>query len=314
MSFKSKVFGTAVALAMLGAAGAARADGLAAKAADLAQADRTKLIAEVAAYKQQDPQAFAAVASIKGYRPEVYMQYRNPRPHVGPELRRLGKAALLPMLEALVLEKPDLHGANDVERQAVVEGMVAAVGQLRDARAVPALTAIFGKTQALPVTMATGRALGRTCEAGGALKRLETGLRDAARRGAAIEGLGECRTLTAAKLLASELDKAGSADEAQAIAKALGSLGSSWAWNAIAQTGGDAKRTEGLAAREAAAAAVVRGFVRFDGAARGEHRRALEMIAHPETRRIAGTHGSSDAATKRELEEAVVAIETRLAH
>ncbi len=321
-SFFKRLCVASVALALPLFASSARADGLAAAAADLAPAERAKLSADIAAYRQKNPEAFDAVANLKGYRPEAYAKFQKKAPQVTTELRRLGKTMLLPMIDALVFHAPDLHGANDVERRAVIEGMLEEVGRIRDARGAGPLAAVFAKSHPAPVLRAAALAMGRMCEAGASFDKLKAGLGDAARHAAAIDGLGQCRTLAGAKLLAAALDRlsassadasseATTADEATAIAKALGELGSSWAWDALAQTGGEPKRVEGLAAREVAAAAVVRGFVRFGGEARGEHKRSLTRIAHPETRRIAGTHGGGDAATRSELEAVVVAIETK---
>ena len=308
MSFKN-FLGAALAGATLMAVAEARADGLVGAASDMPLLERQKLAAEIAVAKQKDPAAFKALSELKGYRPEFYRQYRNPIPEVGRELRRLGKPMLLPMLEALVFQAPDLHGASDHEKRALIEGLLGEVGHLRDARAAAALHALFARPQSPLTMLSIGRAMGRLCDAA-SIDRLRAGLSDPARRTAAIDGVGQCRTLESAKLLATELDAVSAPEEAAAIAGSLGTLGSSWAWEAL----GAARQAEGLAAREIIAAALVRGFVRVSGDEREAHRTALAMVEHPESRRIATAHrGAADETARRELDLVVQAIEARLA-
>jgi hypothetical protein len=306
--FSRSIVALAMGLAVLGASASADAAGLVGSASDLAQVERAKLQAEIAAFKKAKPEAFEALRNLEGYRPEVYRKLRNPVPRVGRELRRLGPMMLLPMLEALMLEEPDLHGANDVERRAVIEGIIGEVGRLKDARAAASLHAVFAKTQPSWVLSATAEAMGRLCDST-SLDKLRAGLSDPARRAAGIEGLGQCRSPEAANILAAELDATLAPEEATTIATALGNLGSSWAWDSM----GESRKAEGLQVREIIAAALVRGFVRA-AESRDAHRQALSMVEHPETRRIAASNGRTpDAAAGRELDLVVDKIEKRAA-
>jgi len=287
----------------------ARADGLVARAADLPAAERTKLQVAVAEQKRVDPKSFGAVRELKGYLPENYRQFRNPIPQVGPELRHLGKSALLPMLEALVLDAPALKGATVEERAAVIEGMLSEVGRLHDVRAAAALQAAFASSQPEPLLRTAGRALGRLCDAGsrGVLK---ASLKDGARRLAALDGLGECRSAEAAKVLAAELDASTSKSDAASLARALGNLGSSWAWQAL----GASRQAEGDEAREVAAAALVRNYARYDGDVRAAQRSALTMVEFAGTGRIVTAQQRNiDEATAKELDSVVKAIASRRA-
>src|SRR5262245_4437268 len=105
----------------------ALADGVAARPDQLGDAARASLVKEIDAYRAAHPEAFEAVHSVKGYRPEVYKNYRNPIPTATREFRGLGASALLPMLEALALSAPARGDLNDAEWDALAVGMIEAV-------------------------------------------------------------------------------------------------------------------------------------------------------------------------------------------
>ncbi|MBW2459426.1 MAG: hypothetical protein JRI68_33345 [Deltaproteobacteria bacterium] len=124
---KLAMVGMGVALAaglLLFTATAAAGEGLCGSPAQLPVAQRAKLAAAIDGYRATHPQAFVAVHQVKGHRPEVYRKARNPKPMVGPELRRLGAPALLPMLEALAFAAPERRGATAAEWQALEVGML----------------------------------------------------------------------------------------------------------------------------------------------------------------------------------------------
>ena len=282
----------------------ASAEGLAARAADLPIAERTKLQAAIAEQKRVAPKSFAAVRELKGFLPENYRQFRNPIPQVGPELRHLGKAALFPMLDALVFDATPFNRASDEERRALVEGMLTEVGRLRDVRASAAVQAVFASSQPAAVVRTAGRAIGRLCDSS-SRNVLKLALRDGARRLAALDGLGECRSVDAARALAAELATASSKDDAASLARALGNLGSSWAWQAL----GASRQAEGIEAGDVIAAALVRSYGRYDGDARAAHRTALTMVESADTARHVTAHRASvDETTATELDAIVKAI------
>jgi HEAT repeat protein len=124
------------------------------------------------------------------------------------------------------------------------------------------------------------------------------------RRIAAIEGLGECKRIESAKHLASLL---ASADEAsaEAIAGALGTVGSSWAWKAM----GPSAAATGLKVRELAARALLPAFVRYRGDLRATMRKGLLMVEHPVTvDLISKARSGADADTASALDQ----LKTRL--
>lgn len=288
-------------LAVSAASGVASADGMLARRADLAPAERTALEAQVAAARRANPKAFAAIRQLKGIRPEYYRQLRNPIPEAGRELRRMGPEGLLPMLEALVLDAPPTEGLAENERRALAEGLLSAVGYLRDARASAPVRAIFEKATESWSLRVAGRSMGRLCDAP-SFRRLEGSLGEPARRAAAVEGLGECRSLASAEVLARALDAAATSDEATLVANALGNLGSKWAWEAL----GPSRAAEGQKARERIATALVSSFARHGLSVRDSHRGALGMVRFSDLAKLVAAQRPSLAApVVRELEDVV---------
>ena len=297
---------TVLAIAAFGAAlslhaGAAHAaDGMAAQPSQIAQDARASLAKDIEAFKLAHPEAFEALRNVQGHKPEVYQKARNPIPVVGRELRRLGPSALLPMLEALAFQAPARAGATDQEWTALTVGMLEAVGVIRDPRSGPVLRAIFegGKANA-EVLRAAAVGMGQLCgdaELSVLIKRSAAG---DALRAPAIAGLGSCRRLESAKHLAGLLRVANDEATGEILGKALGRVGSSWAWKAM----GPAAEKEGAAARDVATKALVDGFVRLGGSARTEIGRALLMTEHkaaPEL--LAKARPSVDAQTAAEID------------
>ncbi len=303
-----KLMGAALTAAALLLSSPASADGLAAKTSDIPAAERAKLLAEIATFKQSNPAAFTEVHNVKGHLPEGYRNQRNPVPRVGRELRRLGKSALLPMLEALAIKEPPRRGARAHEWVALQVGMLEAVGHLRDVRSAAVLHAIFKGKQAHDVQRSAAEAMGQLCDAS-SLELLRVSLSAGDKRTAAVHGLGQCRRLEAAKLLTTELAAVTSSGEAIVIARSLGRLGSSWAWRAK----GPSWAAEGAKVRKLLATALVRSYLRFgDRDSRDAHRIGLTMVKHVDTRAIVASEASTaDAATRKSLDVIAKRIEKR---
>ncbi len=278
----------------------AMADGIVAKPSQLAPDARAALLQQIAAYRAENPAVFDAVRDVKGYRPEVYQQFQNPVPMVDRELRRLGKDALLPMLEELAFEAPARGSATDAEWRVLAAGLLRAVGVLRDPRALPVLMAVFDDVAQDPeIARAAAEGLGRACtdDAFAALKKQSAAGQP--HRLAAIAGLGECRRVQTAEHLASLLASESDATAAEAIAAALGSVGSSWAWKAM----GPGAAAAGDAARATAARALVGAVVKGSPTVRVRARKALVMIEHPLTLElVAQARPSADEGAKVELD------------
>lgn len=291
-----RFFKTSAAIALLGFAltmsSAALADGIATKSSQLPAAARAALKTQIDAYRAAHPEAFDAVKNVKGHTPEVYRQNRNPfLPSASRELRALGAPALLPMLEALAFDAPARGSLTDAEWDALAIGMLEAVGVLRDARSTPVLLAIFEAGATRPAVLsATARAMGRLGgDAELASLTSHTGLSDKL-RAHAIEGLGHMRRVESAKHLATLLASPRDDADAEAIATALGTLGSSWAWKTL----GPQAAAAGLAARAICAKALVPAFARTTGAsARTAMHDAILLVDHPTTVELLKTARSS---------------------
>lgn len=288
----------------------ARADGLIARSHDLKSQDVAQLRARIAEQRKQAPESFEAIRNLQGIRPEVYGQRRNPKPEVGRELQHLGASALLPMLEALVLDAPVYQSMSEPERQALIEGMLSAVGRLRDPRASAALRSSFELSQPSWASHGIAAALGKLCDAP-SFGALAASLDVPARRDAAVAGLGECRTLEAAKRLSAELEarstKATTPDETGRLASALGNLGSSWAWRAL----GADRSEEAREVRATISTALVKAFPRVSARPRDSVRAALSMVQAEGLREIVLANRPADAAAARELDEVVRIVERR---
>jgi hypothetical protein len=300
----------AAALVMSVASPAAAAEGVAIDARVLPAQARASLLAQITKYKVKNPAIFQQVRSVKGHRPELYMKFRNPVPLVGRELRHLGSDALLPMLEALAFDAPPVDGLKQNEIDALRVGLLEAVGMLRDGRSEAVLEAVFAGDHSRWVNIAAAEAVGRLCTTRG-LSRLASAL-DTKSRNHAIAGLGQCRKHKSAELLAGLLDKTKTASEADTIAAAMGSIGSRWAWRALARRDGKTRLAEGEAVRTVIAEALVRNYDRFSGETRKRHREAISMVAITGLRGVVARHASRlDAASRAELEVIAARLERR---
>lgn len=225
--------------ALLFSAGSARADGIVVAPSALAPDARKSLEQQIQTARAQNPAAFEAIKNLKGHRFEYYKNNRNPFPTVARELRALGPAGLMPMLEALAVQQPERGSLTNEEWDALALGMLDAVGMIRDPRARPVVLAAFETGGLRPkVVAAAGRALGRL---GGdqELAMLVKHAKDGdALAPYAVAGLGWMRRVESAKHLAALLASTKDATLAATAAEALGTVGSSWAWRAL----GEARR------------------------------------------------------------------------
>ena len=230
---------------------AAESAGLALRANQLGTADRAALEHAVMTDRLARPAAYDLVAVARGCRPDGWQKARNPRPVCNREFRALGTAGLLPMLSALALDwQPDLSklsaepALRKSEEQAMLVAMIDTVGMLRDTRARPVLLALWQQAAAShevqpPVERANtlsrtvAEAMGRL---GGAveLQALEQHLRPGdSLYNAAIAGLGVCKRTDAAPLLVNALNAAKDEATQHWVIQAMGSLASSWSWQAL---------------------------------------------------------------------------------
>ncbi len=196
------------------------------------------------------PEAYRRVADLEGLRPERYRRSRRGRPTVTIELRAMGTSALLPMLDALALSGyPAVLSAE--ERDALRLGLLEAVSDLRDARALPVLRGVFATATEPAELRAAARGLARVCQ--DADRRTLT-TATGPRRDAAVAALGLCAHPDASRWLVSQLESERDPARVAALATGVAESASSWARPA-------GRAAVDPALRAAAARAMVRRWV-----------------------------------------------------
>lgn len=275
----------AVALLQAGLAMAAEpTTGLVLSPGQLPAAQRVKLQHEIEAFRAQNPKLADVIHQVKGCSAAGYQNARNPKPACAHELRALGPMLLLPMLDALAFDAPREPATTPAEKQAFAAGLLRAVGTFRDVRATAVLHAAFEQGPA------DERLRGEAAEALGRLggdAELATLVKHSAvgdpLRMAAIQGLGECMRLESAQHLAGML--ATQPDEATAvwIARSLGNVSSSWAWQALERSH-KATPVQGLAVRTEAARSLLTAYGHAGQKLRAQITLALDMAEHPDAK------------------------------
>ncbi len=280
------------------AASSARADGLLVAPSKLAPAARTSLGKDIAGAKRDLAGVRAKVRDVQSVKPEVYKKRRNPIPEASLELKSLGKDALVPMLEALAFDASQ-PGLDAREREALVVGMLSAVGDIRDARSTPVLSAILdGETSATPAALAASIALGKACGPNEIKVLKAKSAEGSSVRAAAVQGLGECRTRESANALVSASKSASDTATQRAAVRGLGTLGSSWAWAAM----GKADDQEAIDVRTLASDRLIEVFVKTAELRTDASRAILKCDAPNALERVRSAKKGADAETVKALE------------
>jgi hypothetical protein len=213
------------------------------------------------------------------------------------------------MLEALAFKAPARGSLTDEEWTALGVGMLDAVGMLRDARSRAVLHAAFESKSLSPaLRFAAARAVGKLGgDADLALLTQHASKSDPLEL-YAIHGLGELRRPESAKHLAARLETTKDDKTAQAIAEALGRVGSSWAWKAM----GPNASTAGLETRKICAKALAPRFVKSQGKLRTTSREAILMLEHPESVALLRALRPASGPTAQAVDSLVATIEKQL--
>ena len=248
---------------------------------------------QIAAARRADPAAFSTLAAVKARVPELDRKKRGRLAAVTPLLRALGPGALLPMLDEATRPETLTGTARTAWRVGVLE----AVGALRDPRATPVLRQVIAEESEAAVIRAAAGALGNA----GDLEAVQALTTLATTRGpkqlAVIAGMGECRRLAAARTLAGMLARRPGEELARTLARALGELGTAWAW----ETPRLAALGEGPAVRAAAAGALVDAFARYEGSVRDAAATGILLVDAPRTLELI-TRARSGASRALQLE------------
>ena len=232
---------------------------------------------DVAKARVLDPRAFTAVNAIISHAPAADARARGRKAPVALYLAKLGPSALMPMLEMLAVDPP--RGIPAASAPGIRRDLIEAVGLLKDARALPVLSAILDDaTEDAETTRTASEAVARigTEEAATRiLAALDASSGDRTR--AILAGMGDCRRIRITEALASRLRTTNDESVARAVARSLGRAGNAWAWKTLPD------KSEEARIRETAARALVDAYARRDGEARVAASNALMVVDAPET-------------------------------
>lgn len=274
-SFVKWVFGSLVALGTVVVARPSFAEGAVLTPGALEPAERSNLEAQIAAARARRPATFRAVRAVDTFRGRALTQARHNQPTAARAFMRLGRDALLPMLE-MIAWSADLRGLDEAQKRAVGDGLLQAVAVARDPRAAPVLGAVFSKSQDPRFVATAAAGLGMLCRPEDRALLLSHADAGSSRRAAALAGMGHCRSVDVVEKLATALAEPLDDETAQVTARALGYVGSTWA---LASAKLDAKQADVI--RKKAATALVLAFSRASAPARPAIARALLMVEHP---------------------------------
>ena len=230
------------------------------------------LRAEIASARLHSPRTFTALQSVYDQLPKLDANRRGNLPLVTPVLKRLGKDALLPMLDAIAFTAPTRTGLSETAERGWRLGLIEATGMLRDPRALPVLQAILTSADNdVETQWIAAQAIARL----GSDAALEVllPLTVGAKHDAVLAGLGVSRRLIAAQTIAKALDGSLTPVQAKALVRSLSDVGNAWAWEL-----GSAHPSEQAQVRETAARALVQAFVAYDGEVRASAAAALLVV------------------------------------
>ncbi|AKT38608.1 hypothetical protein [Chondromyces crocatus] len=258
----------------------AQAAGAVISTAQLSPAERTQLTTDITKAKAAYPDAFMAVEQARQMLPELDETKRGRMAVVTPMLKSLGPSALHAMLEQLAIDGGEQGKLSESAWLAWRTSLIEATGMLRDDRAAPVLNAVLdGAMTDFEVMREAAAALGKLGTDAAATKLIGLATARGPKQTAILAGMGMCRRLSVAKTLATALPTHRDETTARLVVRALGDVGSAWAWKTpvIAASG------EGKATRAEAARALVDAFVTRDGEVRRTAATAILVVDDPST-------------------------------
>jgi hypothetical protein len=279
--------------------GSARADGV----VDVRRLDatqRTELVAKISKARVAEPAAFTVIARTPELAVEMDKNKRGRFAPVGRHLRRLGKPALLPMLEMLAVQGPRQGNLTDSAWLALRVGLIEAVGAQREAIAQPVLRAILDGETDYWVVRAAAEAIGRYGDDAAAKTLIGLAANAGPKQLAVLSAIGDCRRRVVAEALADMVRKSLDAKQAKLVIDALGDVGNSWAW----KTPSVSKYGEETSVRGTAAKALVAAFVKHQGSLRGQAQKAILLVDDASTPSlIAQARSGAPPATQAALDQ-----------
>lgn len=242
-------------VALTAFAATAHAEGVLLAPGDLPDQERAALLKEVTSARRTEPDTFATVASLRSRMPELDAQKRGRLASVTPALLGLGQRAIPALLSELAVEG-GRGSLGDSAWLAWRLDLLEAVGGLRDPRAAGVLEAMVASAEEeFLLVRAASAALGKLNTDRAAKKLLAaTRVGSPKRRLAVLAGMGHCRrkavALRLAQALGAVVGKPGEERAVKHLARALGDVGSAWAWQTPeVQASGEETAVRGIAAQ-----------------------------------------------------------------
>lgn len=223
----------------------------------------------------------SALADLRARLPEIERTRRGRWPAVTPLLRDLGPDALPALLEEMRHPGKRPGGLRDDTWSAWRAGVVEAVGALRAREAMPLLAAALADPHGdALVVRAAAEALGKIADDRIAAELAIIARSPGPRQAAVLGGMGGCRRVACVDAVGDAL-VTGQIDvvTAKSAVRSLGRAGAAWAWQTTELRG----RPDADIVRHAAAEALVKAFVRWDGEVRQTASNALMAVGHPDT-------------------------------
>lgn len=253
------------------------ARGIAIEAKALAPRVSSDLRTQIVKARAADAKSFREVRALVVRAPELHARGRGGRVPLSLVLSKMGKGALLPMLDVLVFDAPS--ELSEEHRPTVRRDVVEAVGLLRDPRALPVLSALLERDDGPSMTRTVAEAVARLDSAEAAALLVASFERATGERQVAIaRGMGMCHKETVAAALADKLAARPSTPLAMGAILGLGHVGNAWAWKTLAD------RSEEASTRARAAKALVTAFVASsDEDVREAATKALLLVDAPST-------------------------------
>lgn len=215
-------------VAVLSVGSHALADGVLVKTSELRAADRKSLAASIAAAKTRIPEAFEAVRAVDTYKANGSQKLRSKNPSATRAFRRVGPAALWPLIE-LAAFKAERSSLSPAEWRALGSGILEALAVLEREEARPVFAAVVELSANTEWADRAAEGLGMLCGAEDQTLLLSQVDSPGARGLSAIVGLQHCRTTEVTERMADVLARATDAERGERAARALGFLGSTWA-------------------------------------------------------------------------------------
>jgi hypothetical protein len=242
----------------------------------------SQLKAEIARSRRETPELFKAVADVASHANTIDAAGRTPGIPFTMHFKPLGNRALFPLLEALVL---DAHAPVDLSPTAASAlrlGLIEAVGIIRDARALTVLAKILEQSKDTDTARAATEGLARLGTDDALEKTFSAATRardegNVARERAILSGLHDARRERAARFVATRLAATTDEETARVLCKALGGIGSAWAWKTVADP------REAGATRALAATALVEAYARGTAERREHAAKAILVVDESST-------------------------------